>query len=287
MARAPGRDPERSDDPTSAPDEESRAEVRPDLRARVLVLADEGCGEEITAAMPERIPVEAYTTPSSFEAALSEQVAVTVLSLAVDEERLSKLVARTIATSPSARICLSASSEAELDATVVPHDEAVVRPVDRESFTELVTRLYVRAYYVVTMERYFKIAVSLRNSEFRHRKADEPDDELTGRLERLERARERTGEYLSFFRRHLDRDDITAIKSRPDRLEALVTSSKRGPDPSDVGLPETCPGCGLDWTAWHGPGLRDGYQRLGANTWECTKCGHVIADTDPQGYYVN
>ncbi|WP_435186415.1 hypothetical protein [Halobellus sp. EA9] len=237
--------------------------------------------------MPDRLPVETFTTSASFEAELSEKVAVAVLSLAVPESRLSKLVPRIIATSPSARICLSASSGAELDASDVPHDETIVRPVDRESFTDLITRLYVRAYYVVTMERYFKIAVSIRHCEFRHRSADAPDDETIERLDRLKRVRDRTERYLSYFRDYLDQDDIRAIKSRPDRLDDLVRSSKRGPDPSDVGLPETCPGCGLDWTAWHGPGLRDGYQRLGADTWECTKCGHVVADTDAQGYYVN
>ena len=85
----------------------------------------------------------------------------------------------------------------------------------------------------------------------------------------------------------MDRDDLAAIKSRPDRLEPFVTSAKRGPDPSTLGLPDACPGCGLDWTAWHGPGLKDGYHRLGANTWECTQCGHITGDTDPQGYHVN
>ena len=93
--------------------------------------------------------------------------------------------------------------------------------------------------------------------------------------------------YLRQFRAELDPDDLKAMENRGDRLERLSAASKSGPDPSLVGLPDSCPDCGLDWSVWHGPRLRNGYQKIGAHSWRCTQCGTVLSNAGPDNYRIS
>ncbi|MCG1004200.1 MULTISPECIES: hypothetical protein [Halobacterium] len=271
----------------SAVDRDSSTDERRDrdpglsLQGSVFVLAGASRNASIAAALPDALDVRTFTSAGAFDGAVSGNVAVALLSTAVDDDRLRETVKRTVAASPPARICLLASTSERLRDCEVPRDEEVRTPVAHDKFLALVERLYVRAYYSVTLERFYKIGAAARSRELQ---VDDPED---ARLERLRRAQQVMGESLSRLRGRLDHEDIDAIKNRQERLADLAADARRGPGPAVRGLPASCPDCSLDWATWHGPRLRDGHQRIGSDAWRCLRCGHVITQDDPDNYTVS
>ncbi len=249
------------------------------MRASVAVLANADWCERIRAATPDQITVESATDPAAFEDALGGNVAVALLARDYSAERLKAVVASTISASTHAHVALLGEPRPADDA--VPRDAEFVPPLDREEFGARVERLYLQAHYAATLERYYSVSVKIRNAELWGDEAVDDDH-----LDRLRTVRDRSRRYLRQFRAALDEESLSALKSRSDRLEALVADSKPTPDPRARGLPDSCPACGIDWTTWHGRGLRNGYQKLGANTWQCTNCGETLADPSPSGYRV-
>lgn len=253
---------------------------KPPLRAPIAVLASQGRSEKIHDVTPNQITVKSFTDASAFEAALSANVAVALLAREHTANRLETVVKQTIAASPHARVALLGSARPEDDA--VPCDAEFVPPIDCDDFAARLKQLYIRAYYAETLERYYSVSVKIRNVELAG--GDDVDDED---VDRLHEVRDRSRRYLRQFRSYLDEESLSALKSRTDRLEALVAEAKQTPNPSMHGLPESCPGCGLDWTEWHGSALKNGFQKLGASTWQCTDCGETIADASPSDYQVS
>ncbi|MDH5018918.1 hypothetical protein [Halobacterium rubrum] len=249
------------------------------MRASVAVLANTDWCERIRAATPDQISVESATDPAAFEDTLSGEVAVALVARDYSPERLEAVVASTISASPHARVALLGEPRPADDA--VPRDAEFVPPLDREAFGARVEGLYLRAHYAATLERYYGVSVKIRNAELWGDEAVDDDH-----LDRLKTVQNRSRRYLRQFRAALDEDSLSALKSRSDRLEALVAESKPTPDPDARGLPDSCPACDIDWTTWHGRSLRNGYQKLGANTWQCTNCGETLADPSPSSYQV-
>jgi rubrerythrin len=208
-------------------------------------------------------------------------VAVTVLDATLPEEKLQEAVARTVSKSAHARIALVATDGAQLLRCEAPHDEAFVFPEEKDTFGSLIKRLYVRSYYSATIERYYKVRFSIRNREIQLSDEEIENDE---QIQRLRKAAKVFQSHLELFRNVLKSEDFEAMEDRSDRLESLAANSKNSSSPEAVGLPESCPDCELDWTSWHGTRLRNGYERIGANTWRCTGCGTIIADNDPDNY---
>lgn len=262
----------------SASPEEPIANRTPSLRATVFLLAGAET-REVGSLIPDRIEVRTFTDRSSFRRELGGDVAVAMLSVPAGGADPAT-VRRTICESPHARIGLVATDGAQLLDCETPHDEAVVLPDEREEIPAVVKRLYVRAYYAATVQRYYKVCLSIKNREI-SRRANGQD-----RLSELQETRNLLESYLQRFRRFLTSADFEAMSSREDRLRSLARAAKNDPDPGALDLPDACPDCGLDWTDWHGRRLRNGYERIGAGTWRCTGCGGVIADNDPDTYQV-
>lgn len=267
-----------------APDREASSDraadrQKPPLRASVAALASERCRKRIHDAAPDRITVESFTDPSAFEGALTGNVAVALLARDYPADRLETVVKRTITASQHARIALLGTKR-QADETV-PCDAEFVPPIDRDDFVARLKQLYIRAHYAATLERYYTVSVKIRNAEL-------AGDDAVGEehVDRLREVRDRSRRYLRQFRAYLGEESLSALKSRTDRLEALVSDARQAPDPAKHGLPESCPECSLDWTEWHGRGLENGFQKLGANTWQCRKCGETIADASPSDYQV-
>lgn len=253
----------------------------PPIRAEVYVFAGASWCSKVRTAVPDGISVRTFTDVGTFEDDLTGNVAVALLSCAESADRLTATIRQTVAASPHARVALLATPDTrESD---LPRDAEFVVPVDREAFVERVKRLYVRAHYAVTLDRYYEVSVAIRNFELRADEAAVNDEQL----DRLREVRDRSRRYLRQFREYLDPENLSALKSREDRLEALVADSKPTPDPAARGLPESCPECSFDWTTWHGRGLGTGYRELGSNTWQCTNCGETIADSTPSSYRVS
>jgi hypothetical protein len=252
---------------------------RPPLRASVAVLAGEKWCEKVRGDTPDEISVETYREPQAFEAGVSDEVAVALLEPAHVDAGLERLIKRTIAVSAHARIAFLGRGQADPD---VPRDADFVAPVSGEQFGTDVERLYVRAHYAATLDRYYSVSMKIRNAEL----ADEDvvDDD---QLDRLRTVRNRSRAYLRQFRACLDGENLASLKSRNERLKTLVEASKPAPEPQSHGLSGTCPNCGLDWTEWYGERLEKGFQKLGANTWQCRECGETIASASPSNYKVS
>lgn len=276
---AAGEEPE-----PGAPSQLPPERKQPTLHGEVFVLASESFGAKIRAALTADLTVRTFTNPGECSEALSGNVALVILSAALSEDLMDRMVREAIVASPHARLCLVASDGAQLLRTEVPHDEAAVAPMSKDEFTDLVKRLYVRAYYDATITRFYKIAFSIKNLTVGPGAENADVDE---RVPKLESSRDLLQGYLTQFRNYLEPEDLTALKNRDEQLEELAKSSKRGVSPAELGLPDKCPDCALSWTEWHGRGRRDGYEKIGANTWRCTGCGHILADTDQNNYRVS
>lgn len=248
------------------------------LQAETFVLAETCWWDELEPMLPTEVSARHFTSPATYLEELSGNVAVALVSATVSAETRERVVRETYSRSRPTRIVFLATDGADLLACEAPYDRGFVFPDERDEFESAFKRLYVRAYYVVALERFYEIGLSIRNREL----GDDEDE-----LETLRRARRRVRSYLLQFRAYLDPEDFEAIENRDDRLGGMLETVAGSSDPTSLGLPATCPDCGLDWTSWHGPRRRDGYERIGASTWRCTGCGHVVANPDPDNYRVS
>lgn len=274
-------EPPAPDADTNAVSSESKLSgERPTFRADVYLLTE--TDYSISSHLPNSVPLQRYTDIETFRSEIGGSVAVALLSTAYAEGSLRSAIQRTIAESAHARILIVANNSADLLRYDLPYDEEVVLPQDSDEFPTLVKRLYLRAYYAAITERYYKVALEIRNRETRlpPKKCEEDD-----RLETLTRVRKRLKSNMQYLRRRLSSADLDAMADREQRFTALSERSKNT-DPTAMGLPKACPECRLDWTKWHGKRLRDGFVSIGANTWQCTRCSSVLADNDPNNYHL-
>jgi len=253
----------------------------PSLHAEIILFSDKEWIVTAESSISDRITTRTCSSYEQFLSDLSGKVAVAVFDATLAEEKLREAVARTVNESAHARIALVATDGAQLLRCEVPHDEAFVFPEETDEFDSLIKRLYVRSYYSATTGRYYKVQFSIRNREIQLSDDERAADE---RIQRLRKSAEVLQSHLKLFRNVLKPEDFEAMEDRSDRLENLATESKNSSSPEAVGLPESCPKCELDWTSWHGSRLRNGYERIGANTWRCTGCGTIMADNDPDNY---
>ncbi|SDJ67806.1 hypothetical protein SAMN05216226_10766 [Halovenus aranensis] len=267
--------------PSSESDETKRRPHSPSLQAEIHLLARQELGTRAKSLIPNRVTARGYTQLSSFLDDLSGKVAVVVIDVTLAESNVREAVARTVKKSEHARVALLATDGAQLLRSEVPYDEAFVFPDETETFKSDIKNLYIRSYYAATMERYYKICFSIQNQKTTTEKPEENEQ-----IRRLKGARDRLESHLQLFRRVLTEEDMDAISNREHRLKSLSKSAKNNPPPDAVGLPDACPDCGLDWTAWHGSKLRNGYERIGADTWRCVNCGRVLDDMDPDHYKI-
>lgn len=266
-------------DPDSGADIAARQ--RPlQFHAEVFVVAGDGLTEVIKPLLPAEIPVEYFTSPDAYREAVSGNVAVVFLSASLRESCLRELITETLSRNGDARFGLLATDGTQLLQSDVLEDAGFVFPQDTEKFKSLAKRLYIRAYYCVAIKRYYRIGLRIRNRELQL--DSEPDDEL----KTLRKSRERIRRYLEQFRLYLGPEDFKAISTRTDRTDEFLDSRTVSQDPTQIGLPTSCPECDLDWTTWHGSKQGNGYERIGANTWRCTACGRVIGNGEPDNYRV-
>lgn len=248
------------------------------FRADIAILADQERWDQFESYIPNELPVERYQSVDTLCEELSSNVAVVLVSAQYPDDGIERIVRYTLTESEHARIALLATDGKDLLQCDVPHDKSFVLPEDHDALQSTVKHLYIRAYYCVTTDRYYKLSLAIKNNET---KSDAP----TEKLDRLRESRQRIESYLELFRKYLDPADFEAMKTRDHRYHELL-ESKATADPSSFNLPDLCPDCELDWTTWHGPRLRIGYEQIGANTWQCTRCGHIMADNDPENYKI-
>lgn len=254
------------------------AERPPNLQATVSCLVPDGERRaSLEAAAPGEVDVTVAATPASFVDGLSGNVAVAVLSTGVDDEALVGLVRETLRVSEHAQIVLVESDGDHTD-EAVPRDGTVHTPFG-EAFAPYLKRMYVRAYYAASLQRLFSLNIAVINQRSVVR---EDGEEARAELERLEESVELVEEYLELFRQYLQPEDWYELTDREETFRPLFRRGVSRFDPRIWGLPRRCPDCDLAWTVHHGGRLGEGYERIGANTWRCTRCSSVIANPDPE-----
>lgn len=220
----------------------------------------------------------------TFSDALSGNIAVVLLSMALSDDRLLKSASRTVQATSYTRIGLLAGHEENGKDVRGPHDEIFHQSSDRKTFQNRIKRLYVRAYYDATLQRYYTVNLAAQNRKLGLDEETAADDD---QLQKLTDSVELLESHLERFRQYLQPGDIEAILTRSERIESMLTDVKKDHDPTVRGLPRGCPNCGLAWDEWHGPRLEAGYEKIGADTWRCTRCSNVIAGDDPDNYRVS
>ena len=257
----------------------------PKLRADISVLTiDPHRRKSVATAIPEKITVRQYGDVKSFTEALSDSVAVALISIRLPEESLQTATLRTIQDTNYTRIGLLADDREQAFDTGVPHDEMFYKSSDRQTFQNRVKRLYVRAYYEAALQRYYKLNLATQNRRAKLEDDEVDDDE---QLQKLTASTELMETHLQRFRQYLQPGDIESIRGRSERIEQMVTALLEGNDPTVVGLPRRCPDCGLAWDEWHDSERKSGHEKIGADTWRCTGCGTVIGGNDPDNYRVS
>jgi hypothetical protein len=268
---------------SSEPEQRSAVEGLPPLLAEAFVLGGRECQSQVAASIPGEMPDRQFDSVDAYVDALSGQVALAVLSVELPDDRLERVVRETLRASEHARIVLVATDGAELLRCEVPYDDAFVLPADRESFDVAIEKLYVQAYYSLILDRYYRIGLAINNHDTTAEQDGESED---GKLRQWQAKHRRLRSYLDRFRQFLGSESFRAIATRSERFDDLVGSAGQQGNPSAIGLPESCPDCGLDWTTWHDSKLGTGHEQIGANTWRCTRCGHTLADDDPKNYRI-
>ncbi|WP_136687561.1 hypothetical protein [Halorhabdus amylolytica] len=260
-------------------------ERSPDLRASIVVLAASRTRREsVTAALPDRISIESFSDVDAFSDALSGNVAVVLLSMALSDDKLLRAASRTVQATNYTRIGLLAGDQESGEDICVPHDEVFHRTSDRETVQNRIKRLYVRAYYDATLQRYYTVNLAAQNRRLGLDEETAADDD---RLQKLTDSTELLESHLQRFRQYLQPGDLDAILTRSERIESMLSNVKKEQDPTVRGLPQACPNCGLAWDEWHGSRLEAGYEKIGADTWRCTRCSNVIASDDPDNYRIS
>lgn len=259
------------------------SDTPPQLNAEIFVMTETDWWPKITEAIPDELPVRTFRSIAAGISALSDNIALVIISASVPDEQLRRLIRQTLVKSGHARIVLLASEHVRLLQSEVARDEDFVFPEELEDLEMGIKKQYVQSYYEVTLDRYYKVCLAISNYEQAAEK-DAADDDVD--LEQLEARQHQLRSSLDRFRRYLNQDDYDDIVSRKHRYTDLTDRRSRSSTPSTYGLPDSCPDCGLDWTTWHDGSKRYGYEMTGAQTWRCTDCGHIIAENDPDNYRV-
>lgn len=260
------------------------AERAPELRADIFVLApDQTRRKSVVATLPDVISVQAFSELDPFTQALTGSVAVVLLSTNQSDQHLQAAGQRTVQKTNYARIGLLTSDRERIKETSVPFDEIFYKNTDKQIFQDRVKRLYVRAYYEAALQRYFKISVSIQN---RRGMLNDQRVESDERLQKMETSLELMKSHLQRFRQYLQPGDLEEIKTRRGSIEQMLSELDEDHDPTAIDHPPRCPNCGLAWDEWHGHDLESGREKIGADTWRCTRCGTVIGGNEPGNYRI-
>lgn len=256
---------------------------QPNLRANIIgLVGQQSQRERFHDLIPGGIECQCFTTPDTFAEAISRSVAVIVLSLDFDESVYRGLIQQTLSTSSHIQIALLAT-ENHRATEPIPNDEVFTPPFDPESVKRDVARLYIRAYYSSTLEAFYglNIEATTYRMQLEHGAGGDPEQ-----LERLETAANVLESHLKQFRDHLTTEDVRELSARDEGIREFLQTPSARFDPAALGLPSACPECGLNWTENDGSQFGDGFERIAANTWRCTRCSHVISNPGSSNQYV-
>lgn len=251
------------------------------FNADVLILTKGVRPAPLDSLLPSELPVHYCDTVAEFRDRFSGNIGLVLLPAHLPDEQLEQLVRETLMHSHAARVVFIATDGRHLLRCEVPHDTSFVLPDEADDLHTAIKHLYVRAYYDVMSERYYKVSLSVEN--LRHGDADDNGKES---IDDLERQRKQLKSYLVAFQQFLTAEDLNELMRRDQRYNTLFKTSWKDVDPSSFGLPDACPSCNLDWATWHDSRLQNGYTQIGAKTWRCLNCGEILAENDPDNYRI-
>ena len=256
---------------------------QPNLRANIIgLVSPQFQCDQFHERVPSGIECQCFTDPGSVADAISSSVAVIIVSLDYDAAVYRELVQETLTTSSHIQIALLAREDHDIPKQI-PNDEVFTPPFDPESVKEAIARLYIRAYYSSTLEAFYELNIKVTSYRMQLKNGVADDTE---RLERLEKATDVLESHVKQFRDYLRPEDVRELWARNNGLREFLQQSAARFDPAVLGLPSACPECGLDWTVQYGSKLGNGFERIAANTWRCTRCSHVIANPGAANKFV-
>lgn len=279
MARAPA---DRSE-PESPPEQstDTSAGSAPKI---VFVDENEKRGRRVEQRVKSDVTFEVFTSPTEALPALDQSLSVLVTAVTFDQEDIEMVVYTARGRAPFSHVGLLARDMAAIGELDVPYDEALTSPLPWPEFVKTLESLFVRSQYLAGLQRYYKQSLALTNRRLGLSGTDPESDEkyqaIEAELERLE------GRLDALFE-HFSSADYRSVMSRiQEGHDGHISDGQAVTDPNIFGLPEECPGCGLNWGVWHGPALGHGFARIAANVWRCTECDHVIDNPEPSHRHI-
>lgn len=233
-------------------------------------------GELYETWLAEEFRVERAASGADVVDTLDLSIGVSVLAPSVPNDAAERVVSVVLESYPHCLVVdVLPRPKSERDVEVAV-DAQLQDPIDSETLQETVREQLRRAEYGGALYRHVQLATLVAARETRFGDDELADDETYARLQRE----------LATERHHLDRlaaqlDDadfeawLDAFDTRTSHVSTAdpdATSGSRRPKY----LPNSCPGCGLQWGVEHGERLGLGYTRLGSHIYKCRNCGEVV-----------
>lgn len=250
--------------------------------ATVLVLIPRSKRQSIKSNIPSGLNHTFVHSIHGFRERLSEEVAVTLLPSSGSDDSRRNLIRSVMAQSPHTHIGMFIPTNSLAGTESLPADVTFEWPLD-DSFGQQLIRLYLRAYYSATLERYFELNISIQNHQLQTRESRKSSGDD---LRRLERSAARTKSLLDHIRSRLTEEDLQGLLTRPDTFRKALEPPNPTVDPSIDDLPDHCPDCTQPWGDWDDARNGFGYRQIAARVWRCQSCGYVVANPSPDGYHV-
>lgn len=154
-------------------------------------------------------------------------------------------------------------------------DEVLQRPLFREQFQRTIEYRFVSGIYSNLLSELYDINTSI--VAIRRASDDEFEDKEES-LAKIQCRREQVNKRLESLRERLSSDTLLEIIQTKDRHERYLAK----PELEGVGgratkfRPRRCPSCHLPWGVDHRNDLGNGYNRLGADVYQCARCDKTV-----------
>lgn len=153
-------------------------------------------------------------------------------------------------------------------------DEVLQRPLFRNEFQQTIEYRFVSGIYSNLLSELYDINTSL----VAIRRASEDEiEEKNESLDKIENRREQVQSQLKPLQERLSSDTLFEIIQTKDRHRRYLLK----PESEKVGRgtkfrSRRCPACHLPWGVDHRNDLGNGYNRLGADVYQCGRCHKIV-----------
>lgn len=154
-------------------------------------------------------------------------------------------------------------------------DDILERPVFKEEFRETIEFRYIAGAYSNFLSELYDVNSSLLAIQ------RAGDDEIENKQESIAKIKSRQEDlniHLQSLGDHLPGEAILDILPAIERHDQYLTKPEADPDSgkSTKFRARRCPACKLPWGVDHRNHLGNGFNRLGADVYQCTRCNKIM-----------